>query len=445
MILLPDGRVLLWQDDSEDGPRGSNTFTVCYAWDVAANSFTSVNNTTNDVFCAGHAFLANGQLLVAGGNNRSEENGIRTVYFFDWTSNTWNQSSSLMANGRWYPTETTLANGEVLIISGDMTSATGVNPIPEVWQTNLGGGLRQLGNASLSLALYPWMYLAPNGKVFQAGPGQSTRYLDTSGAGAWTWLADHIYAASREYGSTVMYDPGKVVVMGGGVTPTKTAEIIDLNAPTPTWQNVVPMAYARTQTDATLLPDGKVLVTGGSSSSGFNDATLAVLPAEMWNPATKTFSTMASMHVPRMYHSTAVLLPDGRVVSAGGGRPAAIGTTDQPNAEIYSPPYLFQADGSPSVRPAITSVSATNVTYAQQFSVATPDAASISDVTWIRLSATTHTFNQNQRINHLGFTRTAGALTVTAPSGATLCPPGHYMLFILKGGVPSLAQIMQIQ
>src|SRR6266516_6801979 len=138
---------------------------------------------------------------------------------------------------------------------------------------------------------------------------------------------------------------------GGGNRPVNTAEIIDLNQPTPSWQNVAPMAYARRQMNATLLPDGKVLVSGGSSSSGFNDATLAVLAAEMWDPATKSFSTMASMHVPRMYHSTTVLRPDGTVLSAGGGRPAATGTTDQPNAEIYSPPYLFQADGSPAIRP----------------------------------------------------------------------------------------------
>jgi len=349
-----------------------------------------------------------------------------------------------MANGRWYPTVTTLANGELLVISGNMTTANGVNPIPEVWQTNNGGGWRELGSASLSLALYPWMYLAPNGKVFLSGPNLKTRYLDTSGTGAWSAVADLIRGA-RDYGSSVMYDDGKVVVMGGGETPTNTAEIIDLNAPTPSWQNVAPMAYARIQMNSTLLPDGKVLVTGGSSSNGFNDATLAVLAAEMWDPATKSFSTMASMHVPRMYHSTTVLLPDGTGLSAGGGRPPATGTTDQPNGEIYSPPYLFQANGSPAVRPLITSGSTTNVTYGQQFSVATPDAAAITSVNWIRLSSTTHSFNENQRINHLGFTQTANALSVTAPSSATLCPPGHYMLFILKNGVPSIAKIMQIQ
>jgi N-acetylneuraminic acid mutarotase len=444
MSLLPDGRVLIWEDDNPNGQgRGTNAYTFAYVWDIAANSFTSADNTTADVFCSGHAFLLNGQLLVAGGHNGSANNGLRTGYLFDSSSNTWTVSSSLMTNGRWYPTVTSLANGEMLVVSGDMTSAQGVNPIPEVWQTNNGGGWRELGSASMSLPLYPWMHLAPNGQVFNAGPNANTRYLDTSGTGAWSAVANHI-TGGRDYGSSVMYDEGKVIVIGGG-NPVKTAEIIDLNGSTPSWQRVGSMAYARRQMNATLLPDGKVLVTGGSSSTGFNDATLAVLPAEMWDPATKSFSTMASMQVPRMYHSTTVLLPDGRVLSAGGGRPAATGTTDQPNAEIYSPPYLFQADGSPAVRPVITSVSATNVTYGQQFSVATPDAATITDVTWIRLSSTTHSFNQNQRINQLGFTTTGSGLTAAVPSSAALCPPGHYMLFILRGGVPSIGKIMQIQ
>jgi hypothetical protein len=206
-------------------------------------------------------------MLIAGGHNGSDNNGTRTAYLFDPGSNTWRLSPSLMANGRWYPTVTTLANGEMLVVSGNMTSSTGVNPTPEVWQTKIGGGWRELGSASLSLLLYPWMHLAPNGKIFNSGPSATTRYLDTSGTGAWSTVANHIYTSGRDYGSSVMYDQGKVIVMGGGA-PTNTAEIIDLNGPTPAWTSVSSMAYARRQMNATLLPNGKVLVTGGSSSSG---------------------------------------------------------------------------------------------------------------------------------------------------------------------------------
>jgi len=189
-----------------------------------------------------------------------------------------------------------------------------------------------------------------------------------------------------------------------------------------------------------LLPDGKVLVTGGTSSPGFNDATNSVLEAEMWDPATGFWSTMASMQVPRLYHSTAVLLPDGRVLSAGGGRPSATsGGTDNWNAEIYSPPYLFKG-----ARPIVSSAP-TSLSYGQVFSAQTPDAANIADVTLIRLSSVTHSFNMNQRFTRLAFTRVSGALNITAPSNHSIVPPGHYMLFILNGnGVPSIAKIVQI-
>jgi len=237
-----------------------------------------------------------------------------------------------------------------------------------------------------------------------------------------------------------VYDDGKILIAGGGDPPTATAEIIDLNALTPTWQWTGAMQYARRQMNATLLPDGKVLVTGGTSSPGFNDATNSVLEAEIWDPATGQWTAMASMQVPRLYHSTAVLLPDGRVLSAGGGRPSASsGGTDNWNAEIYSPPYLFKGP-----RPTISSIPAT-LAYGQRFMIQTPDAADIADVTLIRLSSVTHSFNMNQRFTRLTFSRASGALNLTAPSNRNVVPPGHYLFFILNGnGVPSVATIIQI-
>jgi hypothetical protein len=155
---------------------------------------------------------------------------------------------------------------------------------------------------------------------------------------------------------------------------------------------------------------------------------------------TGQWSTMASMQVPRLYHSTALLLPDGRVLSAGGGRPASYSAgVDNWNVEIYSPPYLFKG-----ARPIITSAPS-RLSYGVAFSVQTPDAANITDVTLVRLSSVTHSFNMNQRFNRLSFTRAAGMLSITAPSGPNTTPPGHYMMFILNGnGVPSIAKIVQI-
>jgi hypothetical protein len=147
----------------------------------------------------------------------------------------------------------------------------------------------------------------------------------------------------------------------------------------------------------------------------------------------------------RLYHSTTLLLPDARVLSVGSGQPAASGLSDDYTAEIFSPPYLFNADGTPAARPTIASTPSA-VGYGQSFTVQSAEAVSIAKVTWIRLGSVTHAFNQNQRMSYLPFGVTGtGTLTVTAPASANLAPPGHYMLFIIDGrGVPSVAKIVLI-
>lgn len=415
--MLPTGKVLFYP--YSDDPR---------LWDPATGTFTSAALSGYNIFCSGHSFLPDGRLFVAGGhiaNNVGEAKA--TIY--DPFTNSWTRLPDMNA-GRWYPTNTTLANGDVLVVSGDRDTTRGVNPLPQVWQT-ASNTWRNLTNAQLSLDLYPSMHLAPNGKVFLSIPGQTTRYLETSGSGLWTTVASRMFGY-RGYGSSVMYDDGKVLAVGGGDPPTNTAEVIDLNAPTPVWSYVGSMAFARRQIDATLLPDGKVLVTGGSSGAGFNNSSAPVYAAEMWDPATRTWTTLAGNTVYHGYHSNALLLPDGRVLTTGGD--------DQPNAEIYSPPYLFKG-----VRPTITTAPTTPVSYGQTFFVETPDAADVVKVTWISLPSVTHAVNMNQRINRLSFSQEVGRLNVTAPSSANLSPPGYYMLFILNGaGVPSVAKIIQI-
>src|SRR5262249_20783371 len=372
-------------------------------------------------------FLADGRLFVAGGHIQNGV-GLSEAGLYNPFSDTW-AAAPLMNAGRWYPTVTTLANGDALVVSGSMDSSYGVNTLPQVYETAT-DSWRSLTSAQLSQELYPMMFLAPNGSVVHVAPSQTTRYLDTSGTGTWSFVASRTFG-SRDYGSAVMYVDGKVLVLGGGDPPTNTAEVIDLNQPSPTWRSVGPMSTARRQVNATLLPNGTVLVTGGTSGPGFNDATNPVYLAELWDPATESFRPLASATVPRLYHSGAVLLPDGRVLTTGGN--------DQPTPEAFSPPYLFKG-----ARPTMSAVPST-IGYGQHFSVQTPDAASITKVTLIRIASVTHSFDQNQRLSVLSFAPSSSTLDIVAPVTANVAPPGHYLLFIINGnGAPSVGNIVQL-
>ena len=424
--VLPTGKVMIWPGDISGEPPGVSGNDP-RLWDPATAAVSPLTPPGYDVFCSGHAFLADGRLFVAGGHIQNDV-GLPSATTYDPINNAWTQTPNMNA-GRWYPTVTTLANGDMLVVSGRIDNTVGENLLPGVFQAG-SSTWRHLTNAQISLDLYPRMHLAPNGRVFNSAPSTVTRYLDTSGTGVWTVVANrsNIY---RDYGSSVMYDDGKVLVMGGSDPPTNTAEVIDLNAPKPAWRSVASMAFVRRQLNATLLPDGKVLVTGGTSGPGFNNTDTPVFAAEIWDPATENWTTMASAQIPRLYHSAVVLLPDGRLLSTGGN--------GYPQTEVYEPPYLFKGS-----RPTINSAPA-SISYGQTFFVETPDVASITQVTWIRLSSTTHAFNMNQWINRLSFSQVAGGLNVVAPSNANLVPPGHYMLFILNGnGVPSVAKIIQV-
>ena len=424
--MLPTGKVLMYAGDVSGSPPGLPADTQLL-WDPSPRTFTTRPGIGYDLFCSGHSFLADGRLLITGGHT---EYGVGLSYASAYNpfANTWARVPDMNA-GRWYPTTTTLANGDALVVSGSIDNSVGVNRLPQVFQAS-SNTWRDLTGAVLSLYLYPEMHLAPNGKVFSAAPSEITRYLDTAGTGAWSLVATRS-SGFRDYGSSVLYDDGQVLHLGGGDPPTNAAEVIDLNAPLPTWRAVAPMATARRQANATVLPDGTVLVTGGTSGPGFNNLTTPVFEAERWDPTTEAWTTLAAAQVPRLYHSVALLLPDGRVFSAGGN-----GYTQ---VELYEPPYLFKG-----ARPTITAAPA-SVSHGQTFFVETPQAATIADVTWIRLGSVTHSFNQNQRFNRLGFSPTTGGLNVTAPQSPNVVPPGHYMLFILNStGVPSIAKIVRV-
>jgi hypothetical protein len=448
LAVLPDGRVATWGEDTPvAGTTAYNTYIVTIPSSSTDTSTVQELTINDDIFCAGFTFLPDGRLFVSGGGDQpapTNGTGRATTDILDPSSSTWS-SGPAMSNRRWYPTATELPSGDILNLLGSIDMNFTPNETPDV-TTNGATGIRSLTGVSNATLFYnyPRAFVAPNGKVFLSGMEQTGRYLDTSNAGTYTTVASSIFGF-RAYGSAVLYDVGKVLIAGGAPSdavaiPTNTAEVIDLNAPSPAWRNVGPMAFARRYMNATLMADGKVLITGGSAGSPTEDCTGAILPAEIWDPATELFITVASMPHYRTYHSAAVLLPDGRVLSTGTtAANGPCGGIDYKDADFYSPPYLFNG-----TRPVISSVPAM-LTYGQQFTVGTPNAASISNVNLIALSAATHHFNFNQRISRLSFSKATNSLTVVAPTNSSVAPPGEYMMFILNGaGVPSVARVVQI-
>jgi chitodextrinase len=434
--LLATGEILAW-----DGQDFGNQATL---WNPAGGTFTSVPNSLTNIFCGGQCLLPDGRALVAGGHNGAHI-GLRDTNLFDPATRTWSRVAP-MAVGRWYPTVTALPDGRMLVTAGEIDCGGCVATIPEVFDPQL-ASWTQLTGASMSFPYYPHMFVLGDGRVLAAATTEApivSRVLDIP---TQTWSAVDPTTAV-DGGSSAMYAPGKILKSGRSVDPdqpvipsTATTYVLDMNQPTPAWRQTASMNFARTYHTLTLLPDGTVLATGGGPNTDALGVDNAVLAAELWSPATETWTTLASMQRPRLYHSTALLLPDARVLVLGGGRfNGGDAPTDQKSSEIFSPPYLFKG-----ARPVITSAP-TTATYGAGIGVQTPDAASIGSVVLMKLGTVTHSFNTNQRIVPLAFTAGAGTLSVQTPANANLAPPGHYMLFILNtNGVPSVASIVQLQ
>jgi hypothetical protein len=285
--------------------------------------------------------------------------------------------------------------------------------------------------------------------VFYSGSTTTSR-LFTPSTQTWTTVATTKYSNSRTYGTSVLlpltpannYDP-RVLILGGGNPSTATTELIDLGAATPTWNWGPNMSQPRIEMSATMLADGKVLATGGSLND--EDTTTASLNADLYDPATNTFSSAGANSYARLYHSVSLLLPDGTVWLAGGNPQRG---TYEKNMEIYEPAYLFTTDALGNAiyapRPSISS-SPSSISYGSSFTVQTPDAANISSVALVRNGSPTHAFDMDQRYVGLSFTAASGALTVTAPPNGNIAPPGYYMLFLIdSSGVPSVAKFVQV-
>ncbi len=507
MVQLHTGEILIWSDKGQDEPHLLDPTGDCF--DVAGGCFTQKPNPVN-IFCGGQTHLDDGTIIVNGGHIQNDLGEAETFLFqHDKETDDWNWTPVGEIEdtdfARWYPTLTTLPDGRVLNVSGSQLrcdsgpdqgelcmnhadcapegtehcTARHLVGIPELFDP-VTRTWSQLSEITESVQYYPFNFVDPDGDVFFAGADAGAPVPDIPPTQSATFDVDRgspILGAvsAHDGGSAVMYEPGRILKTGGtngAVDAIADGEIIDLNGAA-LWQATDPMNIPRRRHNLTMLPNGTVLVTGGTRQQnrefeiertcGGTDQGAAcsddddcppnvtcqkhtmgaqrwVAEAEIWDPQTGDWTLMAGAQVPRMYHSTALLLPDGRVLSAGGGRGGGA-VNDYLNAEIFSPPYLFT--GTP--RPVITQAPEI-IHYGKAFEVTSPEAGDVNRVSLIRLAAVTHSFDQNRRFVPLTFDPSGDiGLQINAPAGPNVAPPGYYMIFLVStAGVPSVARFVRL-
>ena len=309
-VVMPTGRTLLFSyDDSTQ------------VWDPVSNGFVSSEALTRDLFCGGQSLMPDGRVLVTGGTVRGLPpglpKGLRDTHIFDPFTESWERVGD-MAQGRWYPTNLTGPDGRTYVYSGlDDTGIVTWNV--EVYES--GVGWSQIGSI-FALPLYPNIHLLSTGLAYYSGPTRHTSYITLVPPGM---IADQTSNYGlRNGGVNILLPPGpdRIMILGGtrDSVPTATVEIIDLTVDSPSWQYTTPMNFAREDANAVILPDATVFVIGGHEFrpvEGQAPESTAVFQPEIYDPETATWSLMAEMAIPRVYHSTAVLLPDGRILAGG--------------------------------------------------------------------------------------------------------------------------------
>lgn len=484
--LMPNGLVATYGSPTGTASQDGRTFDLWDPLRIYQNNpvHTTVPGVASiDSFCSTSAMLPTGNLLVSGGivspSGGTNDHGSVLV---NTTGTSVTQASATLAQDRYYATMVTLPSGLPLIMGGNMPYGNGWDDpngyiaagymgsmTPETydpasgWRSLFGANSRTAFGPDFARWWYPRAWVAPNGKVFGVSSEQMWS-LDPAGNGAVTSLGTFktsmnfntgiAATAAPNVGPTstaVMYDVGKILQVGGNgryngdnTVSSSLATTIDINGATPALRDVAPMKYGRQWATATVLPTGKVAVTGGSTfgdTAGGN----AVLATETWDPASATWSVGASGAVYRGYHSTATLMQDGALLVAGGGVP---GPVNNLNAEIYYPPYLFKAvNGQATLapRPQIVSLGTAQIAHAQSFGVEVNAPAGVAKVAFLRLGAVTHSFDTGQRYVPANFTQAGNLLTVAAPASPNTAPPGYYQLVVVDGsGVPSAGVIVAL-
>ncbi len=459
--LTADGKVLTYGTNADGQQSGQFIYDV---WNpklgLGTTSHATLPNTTStDLFCSAQVLIPDtGQMLLTGGDSRGLNSGRVNTGVTDVNILSSNGNSITSQSGmnfaRWYPTVTTLPTGEILIQGGIDTLGQAVNT-PEIYNPQNKTWNPLPGAANNYDWWYPRNWVAPNGKIFGLA-GSSFYELDPAGAGSVRTLGA-ITGTNKFFTSTsVMFRPGRILHIGGGAnTATSTtvnasAQVTeyDINGSTPRTIERPGLTYPRVWANSTVLPNGEVLVTGGSAAA---NALIGVATSvEIYNPTTNQWSVGATGQEDRLYHSTALLLPDASVLVAGGGAPGPVdsqgrSTPGNVNAEIYYPPYYFDENNN---KRALSEVTTTEkkFTWNQTITVIPELSSRVSQVNLVRVGSVTHSNNMEQRFIPLSFVESgSNQLSVNTPANANVAPPGFYMLFTVDtDGVPSQATIVSI-
>jgi hypothetical protein len=458
--LLPTGKVLMFSGTAE-----ANLPMESRVWDPVSDALAS-QIFGDDLFCAGHAMLADGRVLVNGGAIPGQGRGIKATHIFDPVAELWSKVKD-MNHARWYPTTLTLPDGRAITFSGRDENAAVVSQV-EIYDPTANTWTDLPVSANKSLDIYPSLHLMPDGTIFYTGTrwdGSSAPWMSPPATArlnlatnTWSNVDDHEIPDRTEGFSVLLppFVPGPFihehddipkppkapptltrVLVVGGHGATATAEIIDMGDPAPAWRRTADMHVPRRNVNGVLLPDGQVLVCSGIRHFKWDADPGYVYEAELFDPQSESWTLAAPMAVGRQYHSVSLLLADGRVLNVGSQ--SAI--VREMRMEVYSPPYLFRGP-----RPRITSAPVT-ADYDEDFVIESPDSCRIDRIAFIRPTSVTHHTNTDQRYLTLKWQRDGHCgLRITAPPNARLAPPGYYLLFILDDcGVPSVGKFIQLQ
>jgi len=452
--LLPNGKVVTWSANAKNNWGGSGqTYTSVLTPSTGAVTDRLVTNTGHDMFCPGISALADGRILVSGGDDAGKTS------FYNATTDAWTTGPT-MAIPRAYQSTATTSESKIFAIGGSWKGGVGGkngeiwSPATNTWTRLTGALVAPMVTADAKGEYrgdnHAWLFSWSNGRVLQAGPSKAMNWYGTTGSGSTTSAGTRASDPDAMNGTAVMYDTGKILTMGGAVNyenanATANAHVITIGgtatAPTVSTRKVASMGFARAYHNSVALPDGKVLVLGGTTyPKPFEDQNATRVP-ELWDPATETFTQLATEGTPRTYHSVALLLPDGRVFSGGGGLCGSC-TVNHFNGSIFTPPYLLNGDGTARTRPTITSAPAT---AANGTSITVATGGAVSRFSLVRLGTATHTVDTDQRRLSVTSAPVTGGYSVQIPADKGIAVPGYYMLFALDAaGTPSVSRMIKI-